>query len=486
MRQGAATATGAAARAGARRAAVVALVLATLVAPAGADGGYRLPVEGEVVAAFRPPADPYGPGHRGVDLRARPGAVVVAAAAGRVGFAGAVAEARWVTLVHPDGVRTSYGELAGVVVAVGQQLGAGEPLGRVGAAHGDGGLVHWSARRDGTYVDPLALLAGRLVPSLVGSGGWTAGDVPAIPRYDPWDGRQRLGLVPRSPRAQGPGYVLPPNPNQVIAIAGLGSRTGEPPLDLTHLGYAAADVTELSYAGPDGRGRQTAYGPGDTWGGVHAAALTLREELRAQWARAPGRAVDLVGHSLGGVVAMHYLLNLHDPADPTLPPVAHVATVAAPLEGADLAGAVVDLADDPHGVAVLTALGALAADHDALNRSVADLAPGSDVVAGLAAAWELARADLAAGPLATGTRVLTLGGEGDLVVPEHRSDLPGADHAVLPGGHDRVRETEAVRIVLHEFLADAPVPGEAGGLGHLVSHPLGWVERSLPVWLLPG
>lgn len=464
-------------------------------APAIAAVTYRLPVPGaEVAEPFRAPLDPYAPGHRGVDLAVPAGRTVVGAAgAGRVVFAGVVAGARWVTLLHADGLRTSYGELSAIAVATGDEVAASDPVGHVGGAHGTPGQVHWSARRDATYLDPMTLLDGPWRPALVGPGGWEVTDVAVVPRYAPWDGEHRFGLVPPSPQARGPGYVHAPNPNHVIAIAGLGSRTGEPPLDVTHLGYRPEDVTVLSYAGRRAGGAagdptrdQSPYGPEDTWRGVEAAALRLRDQLRVQWARNPGQAVDLVGHSMGGVVALYYLLVLHDPADPTLPPIAHVATLASPLEGADLAGGLVAAADDARAAAVLAVVGALVGDLDPLAPAVADLAPGSSVLDDLGGAWTDARGDVWSSPLASGTRVLTLGGEVDLVVPEHRSDLPGAPHVVLPGTHDGVRATEAARIVLHEFLADAPLPGEAGGIGHVASHPVSWLEARLPGWLLPG
>lgn len=195
--------------------------------------------------------------------------------------------------------------------------------------------------------------------------------------------------------------------------------------------------------------------------------------------------MDLVGHSMGGVVALWYLLTRHDPADPGLPPVAHVVTIASPLEGADIAAGLLDAAEDPRARALLAALGH-AVGEDPLSQAVADLAPGSPITEGLAAGWDAATADVFAGPLATGTRVLTLGAEVDLIVPEHRSDLRDAPHVVLPGGHDGVRHTEAVRQVVHAFLADEPVPGEDGGLGQLLSHPVGWLERVVPPLLLPG
>ncbi|MBW3659325.1 MAG: peptidoglycan DD-metalloendopeptidase family protein [Actinobacteria bacterium] len=469
---------------------LLSLLLASVPAAAAAvdadaEHGFALPVAGEVVSGFDAPLHAFGAGHRGVDIAAVSGTVVRAPAAGRVGFADVVAGARWVTLDHGGGLRTSYGELARIDVAPEEEVAAGAVLGTVGTAHHRRGLLHWSARRGRDHIDPLLLLDRPWVPTLVGPGGWSAGDVPDIPRYAEWDGRHRRGFVPASAEAEGPGYVLPPNPNHVIAIAGLGSRTGEPPLDATHLGYDRDDVTELSYAGAGPDGEQLRYDPADTWRGVEAAALRLRDELRRRWDAEPGRAVDLVGHSMGGVVAMYYLLVLHDPADPTLPPIGHVATVASPLEGADLAVGLRRARRDPALAPVVAVLDLLSRKHDVGSPAMADLVPGSDVVGAVTAGWEVATADVFAGPLATGTRVLTTGGSRDLVVPEHRSDLPGADHIVLPGAHDGVRATEAVRIVLHEFLAGAPVPGEAGGIGSLLSHPVSWVEHTLPGWLTP-
>lgn len=443
---------------------------------------YAPPVEGAVVRSFDRPVTVYGSGHRGVDLAAPVGAAVHTAADGVVAFVGTVAGATWVAVEHGDGMRTSYGVLATVVVAVGDRVARGDVLGTLaGAPHGDGRpALHWGARRGAAYVDPLALL-GVWRPTLLGPGGWRVGELPDVPRYDPWDGRQRFGVVPGSRRAEGPGWSLPPNPNRVIGIAGLGSRTGEPPFDLTHLGYGGDDVDYLSYA-PDGG----PYGPEHTWSGVDAAARRLRDDLRASWAAAPGRAVDLVGHSMGGVVALHYLLRYHDAADPTLPPIGHVVTVASPVGGADLARALVDAADDPHGRFVLEAAGRLIPEHHPTSLAVRDLAVGSELLRDLATSWGRAQRDPHRSPLATGTRILTLGAELDPVVPEHRSDLPGAPHAVVPGGHDGVRHTEAVRTAVRAFLAGDPVPAESGGLGHWLSYPLGWLERRGVDALLPG
>ena len=121
--------------------------------PVGTTGPVR-PVPGEVMRPFEPPTGPYGPGHRGVDLAARAGQPVRAVLSGDVAFAGPVAGTGWVTIVHDDGLRTTYGDV-GPTVTRGDSVTAGQVIGRIadGAAHLD-----WGAQLDGTYIDPLSLL----------------------------------------------------------------------------------------------------------------------------------------------------------------------------------------------------------------------------------------------------------------------------------------------------------------------------------------
>ncbi|MDQ3991906.1 MAG: peptidoglycan DD-metalloendopeptidase family protein, partial [Actinomycetota bacterium] len=71
-------------------------------------GTYRWPVRGAVVRRFEPPGSAYGPGHRGIDIAAPFGSSVVAAHDGVVAFAGGVAGELFVSVDHPDGVRTTY------------------------------------------------------------------------------------------------------------------------------------------------------------------------------------------------------------------------------------------------------------------------------------------------------------------------------------------------------------------------------------------
>lgn len=117
--------------------------------------GVVAPVGGRVLRRFAPPATPFGRGHRGVDLAARPGEVVRAALAGVVTFAGPVAGVQWVTVTHDGELRTTYGGLTPSVHS-GDHVRLGQPLGRATAV----GRVDWGARRGDAYIDPLGLLGG--------------------------------------------------------------------------------------------------------------------------------------------------------------------------------------------------------------------------------------------------------------------------------------------------------------------------------------
>jgi murein DD-endopeptidase MepM/ murein hydrolase activator NlpD len=119
------------------------------------------PVPGPVVREFQPPVHPYGPGHRGVDIAAERGEVVVAALPGVVHFSGVVARAGWVSIDHGAGLRTTYGVLDPRYVRDGQVVRAGDALGRLTAGHLD-----WGALLHGDYIDPLTLF-GRWEPYLL-------------------------------------------------------------------------------------------------------------------------------------------------------------------------------------------------------------------------------------------------------------------------------------------------------------------------------
>ncbi|QCB95342.1 M23 family metallopeptidase [Cellulomonas shaoxiangyii] len=126
-----------------------------------APSAYRAPVHPPVLArAFVAPPEPWAAGHRGVDLLAAAGADVVSPADGIVSFTGPVAGRGVVTVLHPDGRRSSVEPVVPHVTA-GDPVRAGERLGTVGeGGHCAGTCVHWGVREGDRYVDPWSLLAG--------------------------------------------------------------------------------------------------------------------------------------------------------------------------------------------------------------------------------------------------------------------------------------------------------------------------------------
>ncbi len=451
---------------------------------------YGRPVPGGVVRRFEAPTTAFGAGHRGADLAAADGDPIRAAADGTVTFAGVVAGVRWVSVAHADGVLTSYGPVGRLVVAKGEQVARGALLGALApGGHGDGAAdrgLHWGARRDGRYVDPLSLLdEGVPRPSLVDAGAWRGIDHAVTP-YTGWAGGRWGGLgVHGSPVADRPGFPVPPGPNRLVLLSGLNSSSASQPFDPYHLGYGDDSVSRFVYPGADPSRLLERHGPEDTWTDIDTAARGLREQLRRLAAAEPGRAVDLVGHSLGGVVVLVYLSRYHDPYDRTLPPIGSVVTIASPHRGSDLANVGVALRD--HLVIGLGLLGARqlfdrvdGAPRFPLRDPVLDdLRVGSALTDRLAADWAEALAAGPAGPFATGTRVLTIGAAGDQVVPIVRTGQPTprgvvsrldldltaddvVDHRVLPGGHEAVLRTEALREVVWRFLAGEEVVASPG------------------------
>lgn len=135
---------------------LAALVTPPVVADTGLPRGVP-PVPGSLIDPYRPPADRWDPGHRGVDLRAVAGEVVVAAATGTVTYAGVLA-GRGVVVVDHGTVRTTY-EPVDATVSVGDTVSVGTPIGRIGfGGHCSGACLHWGLRSGESYLDPYLIL----------------------------------------------------------------------------------------------------------------------------------------------------------------------------------------------------------------------------------------------------------------------------------------------------------------------------------------
>ncbi len=171
---------------------------------------YGQPVDAPVVDGFRPPTTPYGPGNRGWEYATVPGAAVVSAGDGTVSFAGQVGPAFAVTVLHADGLRTSYSQLETVLVRAGDEVRRGDPVGR------STDRLHFGVRRGEVHIDPASLFAvvrgrARLVPLRRRPRAWRgASGRPGVPTT------QNTDCTARS------GYTCPPT--SLPEVAGAATR----------------------------------------------------------------------------------------------------------------------------------------------------------------------------------------------------------------------------------------------------------------------
>lgn len=128
-------------------------------ATAGARWVWPMSEPHPIVQEFKEPPHRYGPGHRGIDISGS--GEVVAVEGGTVRFAGTVAGRGVVSILHSDGLLSTYEPVAaevapGQIVVAGQRIGALEPAG----AHGVPSVLHLGARTGEDYRDPRPLLQG--------------------------------------------------------------------------------------------------------------------------------------------------------------------------------------------------------------------------------------------------------------------------------------------------------------------------------------
>jgi hypothetical protein len=389
-------------------------------------------------------------------------------------------------IAHAGHLRTSYSFLASVSVRRGETVRAGQAVGTTGGTgegH-DGTVLHLGLRSGDAYLDPMTLFGppdltalvhlaptsvpprpatldgerrglldglreGALVAVHLGSAAFRMGRDALATAYpvEVAIGRgvqqslaQRHNCDPHAPPADGKGGST----HRVMVVAGIESAMTEPApplaLPVAELGYQPDEVTYFSY---DGDGD---YPPSATEGPIMAAAQRLAEQLRAMQRAEPGREVDLIAHSQGGVVVEAFLTQLYDRGDPSYPPLGTVVTLSSPLRGAPLAAAAAEVRRTRTGDATLRHVLPLAR-----TPAVRDLAPGSGLIR---------RLDRS--PLPDETELTTIGAATDVVVPATSATRPGARGAtVIPhtlNAHTGVLTDPAALRDVRAALEDRPLP----------------------------
>ncbi len=188
------------------------------------------------------------------------------------------------------------------------------------------------------------------------------------------------------------------------------------------------------------------------------SAERLADQLRALARSHPGREVDLIAHSQGGLVTRVFLQTFYDPADPTFPPLGTVVTLSSPLSGVPLATAGRRLLDSPLG--------------RFLDRKAVELAGAApsevDAVRDLASDSAL-RARLERVPVPEHFEITSIGAAGDWIVPATEIGMPGAQrHVVNPkglGDHTSIKTDRdamrATRLALERRPLPCPTLGQA-------------------------
>jgi len=316
------------------------------------------------------------------------------------------------------------------------------PIGRVVAnAVASAAGVTFDATADLVHLGVAALaVTGTLTARLA---HWSVEHVPAAgivanlmtsgQRFLAWL-RNRSQCDDRAPGADGTGG----SGHRLLAVAGIDSATQRDGstfgLDAAALGYREDEVRWFSYAAAGGK-----YHSADTHQDLMLPARRLADQLRSMQRAEPGREVDLIAHSQGGVVVDVFLQEVYDATDPTFPPIGTVVTLASPHEGAPLATMGEQLAGTRTGTGLLTLAGR------STSGSVGQLSERSETMRHL---WDR--------PLPDGVDFTSVGAARDLVVPADHTDVAGAtmitvvldgfnDHRAIP--HDPA-SLRAVRAAL--------------------------------------
>ena len=121
----------------------------------GEDVDWMWPTKGRVLAAFTEAG-------KGVDIAGRKGAPVLAAAAGRVVYAGAGLRGygKLVIIKHNETWLSAYAHNDNILVKEQQDVRKGQKIAEMGSSDADQVKLHFEVRRQGKPVDPVKVLPG--------------------------------------------------------------------------------------------------------------------------------------------------------------------------------------------------------------------------------------------------------------------------------------------------------------------------------------
>lgn len=140
------------------------------------SASWQLPLDAPVRLArhFQQPSSDYSAGHRGVDYAVAQEQTVFAAASGQVIYSGRLANRSLISIRHSAGLASELEPVCSDFKA-GEQVSKGQPIGYV--CNPESGYLnhcqtmlclHFSVRKNGHYISPLALIGGlspsRLLP----------------------------------------------------------------------------------------------------------------------------------------------------------------------------------------------------------------------------------------------------------------------------------------------------------------------------------
>ena len=126
----------------------------------GTHGGFTWPVEGEIVAEFGP--SQRGVHNDGVNIAAKQGVTVGAAAKGRVAFVGTNIKSfgRLVLIKHDGGIITAYAHLGDIAVKEGDIVTLGQAIGSIGkSGRVETPQLHFEIRKLRQPVDPRSIIS---------------------------------------------------------------------------------------------------------------------------------------------------------------------------------------------------------------------------------------------------------------------------------------------------------------------------------------